>query len=172
MLYNLLCETIFQAFLHVFFCILAFFTPGKQPYFRDQWGWPPSQHSTPLVSARDHWWTSDFANAFVSPGVNSRGELVPSHGASRRRLGDYILRIDINTIVILPTKGFSKMVNPRANGAKRRARVLIPPRQFTPGETKPLAKSKVHQLSRAWVTVRVSVSGHPHWSHNIADCHE
>ena len=28
------------------------------------------------------------ANAFVSPGVNSRGELVPSHGASRRRLGD------------------------------------------------------------------------------------
>jgi hypothetical protein len=30
----------------------------------------------------------DFANAFVSPGVNSRGELVPSHGASRRRLGD------------------------------------------------------------------------------------
>jgi hypothetical protein len=30
----------------------------------------------------------DFPNAFVSPGVNSRGELVPSHGASRRRLGD------------------------------------------------------------------------------------
>jgi hypothetical protein len=47
-----------------------------------------------------------------------------------------------------------------------------PPRLFTPGETKPLAKSKVHQLSRAWVTVRVSVGGHPHWSHNIADCHE
>jgi hypothetical protein len=38
--------------------------------------------------ARDIWWTLDFANAFVSPGVNSRGELVPSHGASRRRLGD------------------------------------------------------------------------------------
>ena len=32
----------------------------------------------------------DYDNAFVSPGVNSRGELVPSHGASRRRLGDYI----------------------------------------------------------------------------------
>ena len=30
----------------------------------------------------------DSANAFVSPGVNSRGELVPSYGASRRRLGD------------------------------------------------------------------------------------
>jgi hypothetical protein len=27
-----------------------------------------------------------------------------------------------------------------------------PPRLFTPGETKALAKSKVHQLSRAWVT--------------------
>ena len=26
------------------------------------------------------------------------------------------------------------------------------PRLFTPGETKALAKSKVHQLSRAWVT--------------------
>jgi hypothetical protein len=38
--------------------------------------------------ARDHWWTLDFAKALVSPGVNSRGELVPSHGASRRRLGD------------------------------------------------------------------------------------
>jgi hypothetical protein len=32
-----------------------------------------------------------------------------------------------------------------------------PPRLFTPGETKALAESKVHQISRAWVTVRVSV---------------
>ena len=29
-----------------------------------------------------------MANASLSTGVNSRGELVPSHGASRRRLGD------------------------------------------------------------------------------------
>jgi hypothetical protein len=30
-------------------------------------------NETPLVThARDHWWTLDFANAFVSPGVNSR----------------------------------------------------------------------------------------------------
>ena len=45
---------------------------------------------------------------------------------------------------------------PRADGAKRRARVLIPPRLFTPGETKALAKSKVHQISRAhgvWVVI-------------------
>jgi hypothetical protein len=41
-----------------------------------------------VTHARDIWWTLDFANAFVSPGVNSRGELVPSHSASRRRLGD------------------------------------------------------------------------------------
>jgi hypothetical protein len=54
-------------------------------------------HSTPLVShARDHWWTLDFANAFVSRGVNSRGELVPSprayarNGAPRRWLGDKV----------------------------------------------------------------------------------
>ena len=65
--------------------------------------------------------------------------------------------------------------HPRADGAKRRARVLIP-RLFTPGETKALAKSKVHQISRAWVTNRG-------WSSyryrviltdlkNMADCHE
>ena len=49
-------------------------------------------------------------------------------------------------------KSFHPVINPRADGAKRRARVLIPPRLFIPGETKALAKSKVHQLSRAWVT--------------------
>ena len=33
----------------------------------------------PLVThARDHWWTSDFANAFVFPGVNRRAKLVAS----------------------------------------------------------------------------------------------
>jgi hypothetical protein len=57
------------------------------PYFWDQWGWPPTEPLT-VTHARAHWWTLDLANAFVSPGVNSRGELVPSHGASRRRLGD------------------------------------------------------------------------------------
>jgi hypothetical protein len=45
-------------------------------------------HPSLVTHARDIWWTLDSANAFVSPGVNSRGELVPSHGASRRRLGD------------------------------------------------------------------------------------
>jgi hypothetical protein len=47
-------------------------------------------HPRLVTHARDIWWTLDFANAFVSPGVNSRGELVPPHGASRRRLGDYL----------------------------------------------------------------------------------
>jgi hypothetical protein len=40
-------------------------------------------HDSPLyyeISEDDH--------PFVSPGVNSRAELVPSHGASRRWLGD------------------------------------------------------------------------------------
>jgi hypothetical protein len=45
-------------------------------------------HPSLFTHARDNWWTLDFPNAFVSPGVNSRGELVPSQGASRRRLGD------------------------------------------------------------------------------------
>jgi hypothetical protein len=52
-----------------------------------------------VTDARDIWWTLDSANAFVSPGVNSRGELVPSHGASRRRLGDYSTDIATKTVV-------------------------------------------------------------------------
>jgi hypothetical protein len=33
---------------------------------------------------RDTWWTIDFASAFLSPGVNSRAELVPSPRACAR----------------------------------------------------------------------------------------
>jgi hypothetical protein len=62
--------------------------------------------------------------------------------------------------------------HPRADGAKRRARVLIPPRLFTPGETKALAESKVHQLSRAWVTNGVGWVVILTDLKNIADCHE
>jgi hypothetical protein len=36
-------------------------------------------HPSLVTHARDIWWTLDSANAFVSPGVNSRVELVPSH---------------------------------------------------------------------------------------------
>jgi hypothetical protein len=38
---------------------------------------------------------------------------------------------------------------------------------FTPGETKALAKSKVHQWSLAWVT---NVGGHPHWLAKFKIC--
>jgi hypothetical protein len=48
--------------------------------------WPPTEPLT-VTHARGHWWTLHFANALVSLGINSRRELVPSHGASRRRLG-------------------------------------------------------------------------------------
>jgi hypothetical protein len=53
-----------------------------------------SKFCVPLLvtHARDYWWTLDSANAFVSLGLNSRGELVSSHGASRRRLGDNFTR--------------------------------------------------------------------------------
>jgi hypothetical protein len=47
-----------------------------------------------VTHARDHWWTLDFANAFVSLCVNSRAELVPSHGASRWWLWDDSQAID------------------------------------------------------------------------------
>ena len=53
------------------------------------------------------------------------------------------------------------MYIPLADGAKRRARVLIPPAIYT-RETKALAKLKVHQISRVWHTNDVSVGGHPH----------
>ena len=48
------------------------------------------------------------------------------------------------------------------------------PRLFTPGETKALGKSKVHQLSQAWVT---NDGWSSHWViltdlKNMADCHE
>jgi hypothetical protein len=50
-------------------------------------------HQRTVTHARDHSWTLDFANAFVSPDVNSRAELVPSHGASRCWLGEYIVEL-------------------------------------------------------------------------------
>jgi hypothetical protein len=43
---------------------------------------------TPMNRSRYICLTLDFASAILFPGVNSRGELVRSHGASRRRLGD------------------------------------------------------------------------------------
>jgi hypothetical protein len=61
-------------FLTYIFYNFPFFIPGKQPYFE--------------ISK------IDFANAFLSPGVNSRAELVPSpracawNGAPRPWLGD------------------------------------------------------------------------------------
>ena len=59
--------------------------PGEQPYF---------EMTTHTPCARDIWWILDFASAFLSPGVNSRTELVPSprayarNGAPRRWLGE------------------------------------------------------------------------------------
>jgi hypothetical protein len=47
-------------------------------------------HPWTVTHARDHWWTLDFVNTFLSPRANSRAELVPSHGASPRRLGEKV----------------------------------------------------------------------------------
>jgi hypothetical protein len=55
-------------------------------------------HARTVTHVRDIWWTLDFPNAFVSPGVNSMGELVPSHGSSRRRLGEKITKKISRTI--------------------------------------------------------------------------
>jgi hypothetical protein len=64
----------------------------------DQGGWPPTETRT-IIHAHDHWWALEFANAFISPGVNSLAELVPSprvyawNGAPRRWLGEYAWKI-------------------------------------------------------------------------------
>jgi hypothetical protein len=47
-----------------------------------------------------------------------------------------------------------------------------PPQLFTPGETKAIAKSKVHHLSRAWVTNGVGWVVILTDLKNMADCHE
>jgi hypothetical protein len=70
----------FPSFLTCIFYIFPFFTPGKQPYFEI------SEMTTHTPCARDIWWTLDFASAFLSPGVNSRTELVPSPRAQWRNV--------------------------------------------------------------------------------------
>jgi presenilin-like A22 family membrane protease len=87
--YNLfICETIFQAFRHAFFIFGSSSLLANSHIFEISEMTTHTERLT-IIHARGHWWTLDFANAFVSPGVNSRGELVPSHGATRRGLGDY-----------------------------------------------------------------------------------
>ena len=81
MFYNLLCGTILQAFLHVFFI----FSPSSfltNSHILKSVRWPRTH--TPMNRARDICWTLDFASAFLSPGVNSRAELVPSPRAYAR----------------------------------------------------------------------------------------
>jgi presenilin-like A22 family membrane protease len=69
--YNLLCVTIFQAFRHAFFIFVASSLLAKSHILRSV-RWPPTEPLT-VTHARGHWWTFDFAIAFVSPGVNRRG---------------------------------------------------------------------------------------------------
>jgi hypothetical protein len=66
------------------------------PYFLDRWGWPPTETSL-VTHACNDWWTLDFANAFVSQGVNSRGEIstiapraYTRNGAPSRWLVEYL----------------------------------------------------------------------------------
>jgi presenilin-like A22 family membrane protease len=69
--YNLLCVTIFQAFRHAFFIFVASSLLANSHIVRSV-RWPPTEPLT-VTHARGHWWTLDFANAFVSSGVNRRG---------------------------------------------------------------------------------------------------
>jgi hypothetical protein len=82
----------FPSFLKCIFYIFASSLLANSHILRSV-RWQPTEPRT-VTHARDHWWTLDFANAFVSPGVNSRAELVPSprayaqNDAPRRWLGD------------------------------------------------------------------------------------
>jgi hypothetical protein len=53
--YNLLCETIFQAFWHVFFIFFASSLLANSHILRSV-RWPPTEPLT-VTHARDHWWT-------------------------------------------------------------------------------------------------------------------
>jgi hypothetical protein len=82
----------FPDFLPCIFYIFGFFTSylWQTAIFWDQL----DDYPRTMTHARDHWWTLDFANAFLSPGVNSRAELLflprahARNGAPRRWLGD------------------------------------------------------------------------------------
>jgi hypothetical protein len=91
-------ETIFQMYVFLkteimLIPLLQAYATSNLPYFEIS----EDDHPLKIVGhARDHWWTLDFANAFVSLGVNSRAKLAPSprtyarNGAPRRWLGDNI----------------------------------------------------------------------------------
>ena len=113
--------------------------------FWDHWGSPPIHHDTTL----------DFANAFVSPGANNQAELVYSHGAPRRCLGDNSWGKDKGNHRLLGDKKSLRLIYinlaliSQRHGAPFRAKILIPP-----GETKALAKSKM--LSWWWTSSLIS----------------
>ena len=76
-IYNLWCETMSKlSVMYVVFLIFAYFTPGKQLHFLDQRDYHP--RIAVRLRLLMNFTTLDFANAFLSPGVNSRAELVPS----------------------------------------------------------------------------------------------
>jgi hypothetical protein len=57
----------FPSFLTCFSYFCCPFTPGKQPYFEIIEMTTHREPARTVTHARDHWWTLDFANAFVSP---------------------------------------------------------------------------------------------------------
>jgi hypothetical protein len=66
----------FPSLITCIFYIFAFFTPAKQQYFEIC---EMTTHSKRTVThARDHGWTSYFANAFLSPRLNDRAKLLSS----------------------------------------------------------------------------------------------
>jgi hypothetical protein len=68
----------------------------------------------------------------------------------------YWMTFPLTTGCIKKTEPFQIQISYNALSPSRRREAQCEdtnsPRLFTPGETKALAKSKVHQLSRAWVT--------------------
>jgi hypothetical protein len=109
------------------------------PYFWDQWGSPPTPTSL-VTHARDNWWTIDFANAFVSPGVNSRGELVPSPSA--RGLYNYYTSGRFLTLKFRFQLKFSDRTPPMSDALLRPWRPVQSPYNTNPCSCDGIWKSK------------------------------
>jgi hypothetical protein len=107
----------------LYFCILH---SWQTAIFWDQWDEHPPKHAQ--SHARDHWWTLDFANAFVFPGVNSRAELVPSPRAYVRNGADRWLEDRQQALTNLDT--WSSVNNLKCNASK--CKVLTVTRKTSP----------------------------------------
>jgi hypothetical protein len=95
---------------------------------------PPNTPISLVTHARDYWWTLDFANAFVSPGVNSRGELVPSHGAVGSGINNTVRNNIVHNNIVRNNIVCNNSIYYMANGVLLETKTLVELiRHYIPG---------------------------------------